>query len=188
MENNMPKNKMFISEYEFSGKVHEIILENVRFDKNGFAIIEKIIKHFANNEELFLGFYRTDGININRKQIKEYKNIIQNFFDFNGEIVNLNNYLLVAKTKLNDSFYEVLPYVIDYYLDIVFFNPKINWETFVNYHFQYMEHGHAGYIINDFTEFLFSYFDSGDFSVSFNSEKYFPEDVDEKIREIMNNF
>lgn len=124
--------------------------------------------------------------------ITHIKNLIQlllsAYQDINGEIIKLNNYLSVAKTKLNASFYEVLPYVFDYYLDIVLFNPKIDWETFVNYHFQYMDHNHAGYIISDFTEFLFSYFDSSDFSVSFNSVNYFSEDVYGKISEIMDGF
>ena len=124
--------------------------------------------------------------------ITHIKNLIQlllsAYQDINGEIIKLNNYLSVAKTKLNASFYEVLPYVFDYYLDIVLFNPKIDWVTFVNYHFQYMDHNHARYIISDFTEFLFSYFDSSDFSVSFNSVNYFSEDVYGKISEIMDGF
>ena len=51
-----------------------------------------------------------------------------------------------------------------------------------------MDHNHARYIISDFTEFLFSYFDSSDFSVSFNSVNYFSEDVYGKISEIMDGF
>ena len=164
--------KITIKEYKNSKCSYAIVLENVRFDENGFEIIEKIIKRFMVGDELFFGFYRTDGVNINSKQFKDYEKEIKDFFEINGEIRKQNTYLAVAQTSINHNLNKILPRIFDYYLDTVLFNPKISWETFEKYHFEYMEHTNEDYIINNYADFIFSYFDSGDFLVCFNPENY----------------
>ena len=164
--------KITIKEYKKTKCAYTIVLENVRFDENGFEIIEKIIKRFMVGDELFFGFYRTDGVNITSKQFNDYEKEIKDFFELNGEIKKQNTYLAVAQTTINHNLYKILPRIFDYYLDTVLFNPKISWETFEKYHFEYMEHTNEDYIINNYADFIFSYFDSGDFLVCFNPENY----------------
>ena len=98
----MKKSKMIINEYKKTKCSYTITLENVRFAENGFKIIEKIIKHFIVSDKLFLGFYRTDGINITSKQFKEYekeiKDLEKNLSIKYNKNVTLNN--IVDKTIL----------------------------------------------------------------------------------------
>ena len=164
--------KITINEYKKTKLAYTVTLENIRFDKNGFKIIEKIIKHFIVDDKLFLGFYRTDGVNITSKQFKEYEKEIKDFFELNGEFKKQDTYLAVAQTIINHNFYRIIPHIFDYYLDTVLFNTKISWETFEKYHFEYMEHTNEDYIINNYADLLFSYFDSGDFLICFNTGKY----------------
>ena len=72
--------KITIKEYKKTKCAYTIVLENVRFDENGFEIIEKIIKRFMVGDELFFGFYRTDGVNITSKQFKDYEKEIKTIF------------------------------------------------------------------------------------------------------------
>lgn len=172
---------MYIKEREYSKSIYEIRIENIRQDSKCFLIIEKFLHNFLNNEELFFGFYRTDGINIPKGQIKHYKILIKDFFDKHGELKELNEYLSVAKIKSNSTLSEILPIVLDYYLDTVLFNSKIEWNKYVIYYSKYMEHTYIDYIMNGFADILFSYSDSSDFSICFNSEKISRENIKDII-------
>lgn len=178
-------NKMYIKEHEYSKRICEIRIENIRKDSKCFLIIEKILHYFLNNEELFFGFYRIDGINIPNGQIKHYKRLVKDFFDKHGELKELNEYLSVAKIESDSTLSEILPIVLDYYLDIVLFNSKIEWSKYVIYYSKYMEHTNFDYIMNGFADILFSYSDSSDFSVCFNSEKISRENIKDIIIKIL---
>lgn len=161
-----------------------IVLNNIRFSENGFAVMEKIIKKFANGEELFLGFYRTDGINLTSEEFENYKAEISDFFKTHGEMKRLDDYLSIARTRADNDFWKIFPRICDCYLNTVLFNPNLNWSLFEQLHSEYMERRNDDYIINNYTQFLFCYFDSGDFSVSFDPNKYAENAVLRAIDEI----
>lgn len=73
---------------------------------------------------------------------------------------------------MDDESYKMLSCVFDYYLDTVIFVPQMEWDFFTQYHYEYMNHSNEDYVVGGFTQVVFSYFDSGDFSVCFNSQKY----------------
>lgn len=86
-----------------------------------------------------------------------------------------------------DGINEIISSVFDYYCDAVMFNSKTSWSDITNYHSNFFSHKCDDYIHNGFTDILLHYFDSGDFSVSFDLEKYTPKIIGESIRAIVNN-
>lgn len=158
-----------------------IHLDNIGLRPETMKKCVRIIKHFTKCRELFFGHYRTDGINLKNEQWLKYEKEIPEYFKKNGryESLNLNiqkkkkikqfsGYLTVASSLANDELYEILPNVFHYYLETICFCPKIDWITFIESYRHYMKHGANEYVLNGFTDFLFSYTDSGDFSISFN--------------------
>ncbi|MBR3917599.1 MAG: hypothetical protein IKJ59_02545 [Clostridia bacterium] len=173
----MKKKQIIIEEYKNPLGSHTIILNNVRYQKCFLNSIEKVFKFFLVNDELFFGFYRTDGVNLTLKREKELKTEIPSFFQKYGDIDNINEYLSVAKININDYIYNFIPSIFDYYLETTLFNPKVNWETFKQYYSSYQNHRFDDIILNHFAEVLFCYFDSGDFAICFNPEMYNPREV-----------
>lgn len=180
----MKKRQITIEEYENPLGAHIITINNARYQKCFITSIEKIFKSFLIEEELFFGFYRTDGVNLTSKRQKELKNEISEFFQKYGDIQNLNEYLSVAKIKLKDLIYNFIPPIFDYYLETTLFNPKVNWETFKQYYSNYQNHRLDDMILNHFSEVIFCYSDSGDFSICFNPEVYNHREVRNMIDEV----
>lgn len=178
-------NKMYIKEHEYSKSIYEIRIENIRKNSKCFLIVEKILNKLLNKKEIYFGFYRTDGINIPNGHFKHYKRSINNFFDEYGEFKEINEYLSVAKIESNSALCEILPIVLDYYLDIIIFDPKIEWSKYVIYHSKYMEHNNIDYILNGYADILFSYSDSSDFSIIFSTEKIMPENIKNAINKLL---
>ena len=65
--------------------------------------------------------------------------------------------------------------IFHYYLNTIVFSPKVDWDTFVRSYSDYMNIVIDDYVLNEYTDFLFSYVDSGDFSVTFNPKLYDPK-------------
>lgn len=168
----MKKHQIIISEKRNPKGSYTITIDNVRFQEKFPENTKQIMKEFIDDSELFLGFYRIDGIHLTSPKEKELKKEIPAFFQKYGEIKNQNEYLTIAKTKENDRIYHLLPSIFDYYLDTILFNPKISWELFEEFHINYLAHSLDDYIFNNIADILFLYFDSGDFSICFNPEKY----------------
>lgn len=179
---------MLIKEFEFEDGSHQITLENIRLENNGFKIIQAIVKHFINSNEIFFGFYRTDGVNISNSQFKEYQKTIQKYFDTHGNSTVLNEYLIVAKIKMNNDVYNILPLLFDYYLETSIFLSTKEFDSFTGYYSEYMKHRQTDYITDGYADLIFSYFDSGDFSISFNSNIYDPKIIIKTIQKIINSF
>lgn len=168
---------MTIEEYKNTFGAHTIIISNARYQKNFLNAIEKIFKKFLVDKEVFFGFCRTDGVNLTLEQQRELKNEIPAFFQKNGDIQNLNEFLTVARIESNNYNYSFIPLIFDYYLETIMFNPKMDWEIFKQYHFNYQGHRFDDIILNHFAEVLFYYFDSGDFLICFNPQMYNPREV-----------
>ena len=172
---------MTIEEYENPLGTHTITIDNARYQKGFLDSIEKVFKFFLVDEELFFGFYRTDGVNLTFKRLKELEKEIPAFFQKYGDIQVLSEYLSVAKINVKDCFYNFIPSIFDYYFETTLFNPKVN---------RSFKHYHSDYKITDlmilFSTILlkFLYFDSGDFTICFNPEMYKPRDVRILIGEV----
>lgn len=84
---------------------------------------------------------------------------------------------------MSDGTYEMLPKIFHYYLETIYFCPKIDWSTFAESYIDYMKHSTKDFVLNGFTDFLFAYVDSGDFSIEFDKNRY---DKDLIYRDIQN--
>ncbi len=177
----MKKRQMTIEEYKNIAGTHTIIINNVRFQKNYFDGIEKIIKEFLSDKEVFFGFCRTDGVNLTLEQQRTLKNEIPDFFQKNGDMQNISEHLTLARIESSNYRYSYIPLIFDYYLETIMFNPKVDWGIFKQYHSKYQEHRFDDIILNHFAEILFCYFDSGDFLICLNPQIYDPREVRCKI-------
>ena len=173
----MKKRQMTIEEYKNTFGAHTIIINNARYQENFLNAIEKIIKAFLGDKEVFFGFCRTDGINLTLEEQRKLKYEIPAFFQKNGDLQNLSEYLTVARIISNNYRYSFIPLIFDYYLETIMFNPKVDWEVFKQHHSNYLEHRFDEIILNHFAEALFYYYDSGDFLICFNPQMYNPREV-----------
>ena len=173
----MKKRQMTIEEYKNAPGVHTIIINNARYQEGFLDAIEKIIEAFLVDKEVFFGFCRTDGMHLTLEQQKKLEKEIPAFFQKNGDLQTLSEYLTVARIQLNNYGYDYIPLIFDYYLETIMFNPKVDWEIFKQHHSNYQEHKLDEIILNHFAEVLFDYFDSGDFLICFNSHMYSPREI-----------
>ncbi len=169
--------RLAVHEYTGISGMHVITFENFRFQSGYLSSMDRILKTFLTGEELFFGFYRTDGVNLTAKRERELKSEIPAFFRSRGEIQALNEYLTVARIKAGEDIYHFIPSVFDYYLETVLFYPVSEWETFKRFYRDYQKHRLDEMVSNHFAELLFCYSDSGDFSVCFDPERRRPADV-----------
>lgn len=173
----MKKRQMTVEEYESTTGVHTLIINNARYQKGFLNVVEKLIKAFLSDEEVFFGFCRTDGVNLTLKEQKRLANEIPAFFQKNGNFHSLSEHLTAARIKFNNDTSDYIPLIFDYYLETVMFNPKTDWENFKQYHSDYQKHRVDEIILNHFAELLFYYFDSGDLMICFNPQVYNPQEV-----------
>ena len=76
----MGKKQITIEEYRNTSKSHTITVYNARCQKGFYSDIEKMLKDFFKSEELFFGFYRTDGLNITSKKTEDLKEEIRQIY------------------------------------------------------------------------------------------------------------
>lgn len=164
-----------------------LIFQSVKYNKNDdpMPYYIEIVRHFIKDDEMFLGHYRTDGINLTNEERMKYKKQISEYYQNNGKYESLDErivekcrakmqqeYLTAGRLPINDDVYVILPKIFHYYLETILFCPKITWDMFTQSYRDYMKHGAEGYVLNGFTDFLFSYSDSGVFSITFNPSLY----------------
>lgn len=179
----MKKRQVTIKEYRSSSGAYNIIINNARYKKSFPKFFEKILKQLIIDDEVFLGFYRIDGINLTLEEQNFLKQEIPLFFKKNGEEQELNEYLTVARINSNNYDRSFILSIFDYYLETILFNPKIDWEAFKEYYFKYQENKTEDIILNHFAEVLFTYFDSGDFLICFNPQIYNSQEIMKTIKE-----
>ncbi|WP_458453986.1 hypothetical protein [Methanobrevibacter sp.] len=158
---------------------------------NAFEFIKKIIKFFTSDNELFFVNYRVDGFNVSCKNMNEYRIEIPHFFSSQGECCCLNSFnrksrkfgegLTVCRCTNNDVAYDVIEKVFHYFRETIVFSSRLSWNLFVEFSEDYMKHRAQDYIINGFTDVLFLYADSGDFSIIFDTRVFSSEYVHNQI-------
>ena len=171
-----------------------IWINNARFCPNIYC---KIIKEFAVGKELYFGHYKKDGVNISNNLFKQYGIDIASFFTTYGLYNPIEEqYLKKGKTYTrqeltvcsapNDEItYRMFEKIFHYYLETILFCPQIKWNTFVNSYSNYMNIVTNDYVLNGYTDFLFSYVDSGDFYITFNPSKYNIKVIENHISKII---
>lgn len=176
---------MRTEEYQHSESIYTIHFDNAFLDKNIFYKIVKLISYFSKDSEMYFGFWREDGVNITYKQFKEYRKEIPDFFSEYGSIKKLDEYLSIAKIGTKYIFEKQLYAILNFYLDICFFIPKVDFETFEEFFLHYMKNSLNDYILCNITDLIFHYYDSGDFSISFNTKIYDPIEVQRILDNIL---
>jgi hypothetical protein len=187
-----------ISESVQSNGFCTIWLNNIGLYVESMRKCIKIIKYFAKGDSFYIGNYRIDGINLTNNQMSLNKNEIYEYFLDNGKyemldvnvqkgkiIKNLSGYLWVGCLPVIKETYEILPKIFHYYLDTIIFCPNIEWTAFVESYRNFMRYKINYYIMNRFADFLFSYNDISDFSISFNINLYGKEMVHQNIQTIL---
>lgn len=160
-----------------------ITVDNARYQEDYQEHVVRMLKTFLSGEQLFIGTYRTDGVNLSAKRLKELEGEIPAFFQQFGEQRKISEHLSAARVELNDRVYAFLPWLFDYYLETTLFVPKAGWETFMSYHLAYQEHRLCDMICAHLAEFLVCYSDSGDISVCFDPAVYVHRDVREALED-----
>lgn len=171
-----------------------INIDNIGLKPENMERCVDIIKRFAKGNTLFFGFYRTDGNNLTNQEWEKCEKEIPEFFQTHGiykplvETIGENiysGYLTAGSLPLDDETYKIIPWIFHFYLETTLFCPKINWETFVQTYSNYMKNEIDNYIINDYSDFIFTYSDSGDFSIIFNPNLHDINVVYQEILEIL---
>jgi len=171
------RNSLKIYKHSQLKGISNIILDNV--DINTLQKCILVTRNFVKGDNLFLGHYRVDGINLSLDEFTECEGLINKFIS-NGAYTKLIenirkksvSYLTVGNLPVNDDTYRILPMLLKYYLETIYFCPKIDWDAFVKIYRNYMKISAQEFIVNGFTDIMFSHFDSCSFSISFNSEVY----------------
>lgn len=190
----MLKDRLFITDSEDSNG-YTIYFECLGLNNDNYNKIKDVIKHFVTGREIFFGHYRTDGMNISKENFEKYGLEITEYFKINGRYEKIikgeekkflfftspSLELTVCSAPANNETYEIMDKVFHYYLETTVFCPKIDWKTFVNAYGNYLPNGARDYVAKGYTDFLFAYFDSGDFSVTFDPNVYDPESVKNEI-------
>jgi hypothetical protein len=178
--------------------IYRIEIDNIGCMPNGFQQINRILKNYAKGSELFLGCYKIDGTALTKKELLEYSMTIPEFFQRYGRYhpidvtvkkrekeKQLQNELTVYSILNNDVNRDILTKIFQYHLETVLFCPKLELENFILFYKDYMNNTWEDYIKKGFTDILFTYADSGDFSVIFRTDIYEQEQLFTEINEII---
>ena len=95
--------------------------------------------------------------------------------------------MTVARIEQDDEAYSFIPKIFDYYLETIMFNPKVNWDFFKQYYYNYQNYRQDDIILNHLAEIVLCYFDSGDLSICFDPKKYSPVEVRSWIEELISS-
>lgn len=174
-----------------------IWIDNARLYPNIFCKINQIIRLFAAGTELYFGHYKVDGVNISNAEFKQYGMEISAYFEKCGKYhpivesflkrgkICSRQELTVCCAPNSEETYKMIKKIFHYYLETILFSPKVKWDTFVHSYSNYMSLVTSDYVLDGYTDFLFSYVDSGDFSVTFDPKLYEPKIILEQISKII---
>lgn len=193
----MKKNKLSIRTTRNSNGSCSIWIDNARLYPNIYSKIAHIIKELTDGRVLFFGHYKKDGINISDSMFKQYGIDIVSFFTTHGLYnpieqtylkkgkVYTRQELTVCSAPNDETTYRMFEKIFHYYLETVVFSPQIEWNAFVDSYSNYMNIVTNDYVLNGYTDFIFSYVDSGDFSITFNPSKYDSKVMGNRINKII---
>ena len=191
----MQKQNVSITKFNYPNEVCSVTLNNIGQHPELMNKIPSVIEHFSSGLELFLGSYKRDGLLLTNVQIERFCCDIPKYFKACGEIRQIDLFgtqsnperligdLYVFHAPASQETYSMLNKVFLYFLETVVFSPKIDWNTFIRSYQEYTKYGTHNYIQKGYTDFLFSFVDSGDFTISFKEQTMSTQSVVEQIRE-----
>lgn len=130
---DMRKRELRIFNYINPKGSNTLYIDNIGFYPEIInKLIFEIVNKFIQGDELFVGLYKTDGVNISRKEFKklgeeleEYFKINNNYYLFtqskNKNIKIISNDLIACKLVKDDKTSDMLLKFSDYFLETVFF-------------------------------------------------------------------
>ena len=200
LERNLAKYNQIEGHYCSNGLLYCVEIDNLSLDRFCFDKLNETIKCFLEDGDVFFGFYRTDGLYLNSNEFKKYSVDIPLFFKENGEYIDIvqeiqtrrkrkiySGFLMVARTVSNQKLFNKLQWIFKYYLETSFFSPKISFSKFFDIHSNYMHQSSNIYLLDGYTDFLFSFYDSNRFSIMFDPQKQDIDFVCDTIKNIWSN-
>ena len=192
-------NNIRISTDSIEDGLFAIYIDNIGVKHSEIKKCVDIIRKFTKGDTLFFGFYRLDGMRLTSKQWEKLEKEIPEFFrnygryelvtetvEHMGKIKIYPDFLTIGSLPANNSTYAMIPWAFEYYLESTIFCPNIKWEKFIHLYSNYMKYQTREYILNGYADFLFTYADSGDFTIYFNSNLYDRNEVYEDVLKILN--
>ena len=174
----MKKRQVALKVYNHPLGVCTLTVENARCLDAYPERIERVLRAFLDGEELFFGFYRTDGMHLSPQRQRELETEIPAFFRESGEMRKISEHLSVARVRIERSrLCAHSPRSLITILKQRCLCPELDWETFQQFHAGYQGHRLEDMILNHFADLLFCYADSGDFSVCFDPQAHDCEKV-----------
>ena len=123
---------------------HSIGIDNIGIKAETMKKCGIITQYFAKGDEMYFGFFRTDGFNLTNEEFQRFDKEIPKYLLDNGryeEITHtiqkrrklkvIGSYHAVSSLPMNTMTYEMLPKLFHYHLETTFFCPKIERDTFV---------------------------------------------------------
>ena len=172
-----------------------LTIRNVCGFSKADSIYEKVFEKFAVGPTLFSSHYKQDGFNLSDLEMNDYSNVIPAYFLRRGKyipIVKRKRHFAFDKDELvlccspNDNeTHQMLKKVFDYYLESVFFCPKIRWENFLEIGANYMQKTCYDLISSGCADFVFSHTDSSDFSIYFHQDSFSPQVLKKEIIDLL---
>lgn len=187
--------KLIVSYNKSASGVCNIYIENIEKHSKSFEIVSDIINEFTKSDELFVGAYKIDGINISKAVFKSNERELFEFFSSAKHCVNFFiegiknskhfsdlNAFRIENKKEN---YSYIRKIFQCTLEAIVFSPQITWNEFLDYFRLYTQRGVDQLVTLGMTEFLISHIDSSDIVVSFDSKKHNTEEILNKIVDII---
>ena len=193
----MKKQNVVFTKFNYPNEVCSVTLNNIGQHPELMSKIPVIIDSFTPKSELFIGSYKRDGFLLTDAQIEQFSIDIPKYFKKFGEVKQMDlidrqsnpnklvGGLYVFRAPVSEKTYHTLNKVFMYFLETIVFSPKINWNTFVDSYREYTKYGTRNYIQKGYADFMFSFVDSGDFTISFKEETMKAQLVTEKIQELL---
>ena len=193
----MRKHELRITSYINPKGSNTIYIDNLGFYPEIInKLIFEIVNNFIQSDELFVGLYKTDGVNISRKDFKKLGIELEEYFKENNNYYLftqprkkntkiISNDLIACKLVKDDKTSDMLLKFSDYFLNTVFFSPNVEWDNILMHFEDYAMSGTDDYVIRGFTEYVFAFSDSGDFSITFDPIRINKTTIEMKIRELV---
>ena len=193
----MRKHELSITSYTNQNGANTLYIDNLAFYPEIMSkTIFEIVNKFIPGNELFVGLYKIDGVNMSRKDFKkigveleEYFKINNNYYLFtrskNKNIKIISNDLIVCKLVKDNKTSDMLLKFSKYFLETIFFSPIVDWNDILIHFKNYAISGTDDYVIRGFSEYVFAFSDSGDFSITFDPARINRIAIEKKIRELI---
>lgn len=168
----------------FENNVCNYYIDNIVFINDGYLKCINIMKEFLKSSTIYFTFFRKDGINLSGLE-RDIKTIHEYIKD-NGKIESVyKNYNYLGYVKSLDKTWNLISDISKYYLESTFFNSNKLYDQFKNLYRKNQMKRNEFFIQNGIADIMFSFVDSGDFCISFDTNKYKITDIENVI---MKNF